>query len=34
MSFLTHTEIYDANIINNAFADLINKSKSRGEDRI
>ena len=34
MSFLTHSEIYDAKIISNVFADLINKSKSRGEDRI
>lgn len=29
MGFLTHTEIYDAKIINNAFANYINKSKSR-----
>lgn len=27
MGFLTHTEIYDAKIINNAYADFINKSK-------
>ncbi len=29
MGFLTHTEIYDSNIINNAYADFISKSKAR-----
>lgn len=32
MSFLTHSEIYDAKIISNVFADFINKSKSRRKD--
>lgn len=34
MSFLTHSEIYDAKNISNVFADFINKSKSRRKDRI
>ena len=34
MRFLTHTEIYNANIINNAYVDFINKSKSERKDMI